>query len=456
MRFVPFVALVLAAACGPAFAQPARPPAPVVDPAFEAAQRAFDSLPEAERKAIQDDLIWASDFTATVSGSYGRRTHDALLAFKRRLKLRPDALLDDTERKLLAETAAKSRAAAKVSRHADARTGAAYLLPGALLSRRELLPGGTRHSSTDGTVILETTLATGGADDLPAAFERVISAPVAGRKVTYKLLRPDFFVVAGETGPRSFYTRYGLGEGKLSGYTLSYPTARARDIERTVIALANSFEPVAQARPVTPATGSNLAAVTTPPPAPNSLAPGLILTGVVTAPGRIVTAALAAQCPALVVNGKPARLTGSTGGLATLEADTGTAPALALAATAAQAGPVLTLGFVGEGRPVLTVGNGEIIMAGSTARLTAPLHREAGGTLVLSRGGGWVGLAAAPRLAPRLVAGLVPALSHALIAAPAGHAGTAAGGAVTSGTLVAGAGQSLVPVSCRQPTPLPQ
>ena len=136
-RILPVVMSCFVAAVPALSQQRATAPQAAPDPALEAAQRAFDALPESERRAIQDDLIWAADFTATVSGSYGRRTHDAILSFKRASKLRADALLDDRERKLLAETAARARAAAKFARIVDARTGAAYGLPRALLTKSE-------------------------------------------------------------------------------------------------------------------------------------------------------------------------------------------------------------------------------------------------------------------------------------------------------------------------------
>ena len=59
-------------------------PAPVAgapaDPAFEAAKATFEALPEADRKAVQDALVWTGDFNAVVSGAFGRRTFEALNA----------------------------------------------------------------------------------------------------------------------------------------------------------------------------------------------------------------------------------------------------------------------------------------------------------------------------------------------------------------------------------------
>jgi len=460
-----FGAIVLA---GPALAQGRLAPAPqpaaqMPNPAFEAAEQAFNALDEASRKAIQSDLIWVGGFTATVSGSFGRRTYDAILTFERATRSTADGLLDPAERKALAEAAGRARTAARYSRQIDGKTGAAFGLPLAQFPKRETLPNGSRWTSADGAVTLETANAAGDAAALPQAFERIMAIP--GRKVTYKLLRPEFFVIAGEAGPRSFYTRFAPGTGRLVGYTISYPTPAAKAMERTVIALANSFEPVAGAAPVE--TAAAVPATPTAPSAPaapegSRLPAGVILTGLVIAPGRIVAPSLANACANLTANGRPARTAAETApaGLVMLEADTGTARPYAGARSAGADGTsVVAIGYVAAGtKAELSFVSGTLLASGNRpARLQAPLHREAGGSLVVDRSGNLVGLVSPPPAAPRLVAGLVPTSSHALIAygtpASAG-APTQTGGAQTSGALVARFAASLVALRCGQPVPL--
>jgi len=445
------------------------PAAPAANPAVEEAQRAFDALPEAARRALQEDLIWGSTFTATVSGSFGPRTYDAIRKFQADMKMRPDGILSEDARKLLRDVAARARATAKYALVTDPRTGARLGIPAALLSRSEPAPGGSRWLSADGAVMLETAVAQGGLSELPGAFERVLAIP--GRKVTYKLLREDFFVVAGESGPRSFYTRYGLGPNNLRGYTLSYPTPRARELERTVIALANSFQPIPGVTPAVaggsqPGPGAGPATPPVqPPPAANTLPPGLIATGVVVAPGKVATAGAVAACPELRLRNQPARIARSAGGLTLLDADTGNLrPLAAAAATPAEAreGALVVLGFVSAGRnPALTVSSGALSGPADGTRpprIEAPLHREAAGSLVFTRSAGLVGAIAAPRSAPRLVAGIVPAASHALVEArlllaEAPTRPAAVRGPHSAGAIAAEFGPSLVAIDCAVPVP---
>ncbi len=68
------VVLALLAQGGAAFPQgklaPPSPAAPKpADPAFEAARAAFEPLPEAERKALQDALVWTGDFNGVTSAA---------------------------------------------------------------------------------------------------------------------------------------------------------------------------------------------------------------------------------------------------------------------------------------------------------------------------------------------------------------------------------------------------
>lgn len=472
----PVTLAIILAAASPALAQ--QPPAGArneqraPNPQMDAAQAAFDALPEGVRRQIQDDLIWASNFTATTSGQHGPRTHGAIQNFQRLIRLPQDGILDDAQRKMLTDAANRARAANRVAVQADPRTGASLPIAGTLFTRRETLPTGTRWESADGSVVLETGLGRGGAEDLPAAFDRFVTLPGPGRRVTYKLLRPDFFVVSGEIGNRNFYVRYAVGPNNLRGYALSYPAARARELERHVIAIANGFQAVPGAPPTSVAAnpgvsqlGSAMSVNTAQAPSPAVLPPGVILTGVVTAPGRVATAPLAASCGELRINGKPARLTrpGSKDSPAELEGDTGSArPLAALTGKADANGEVVVVGFSAGARPALSVTPAFVAALSPGLRIAMPLAREGGGSLVLDRQGRLIGMLQAPRAAPRLVAGFVPAPSHGALAAgamqvsapPAGTQGDT--NPRTAGAIAASVAPSLVTISCGQPLTLPK
>ena len=166
-------ALFAAAAIGPgASAQAPRPaPAPAAaqtDAAYEAARLAFEALPEAERKAIQEALVWTGDHNGVTSGGFGRRTFEAIVAYQKRGGLKPDGTLDVKERAALQTAAKKLKDDAKFAVVADAKTGIAIGVPQAVLPKRDVNPnGGSRWQSPDGKITLDTRAFKDGETDFP-------------------------------------------------------------------------------------------------------------------------------------------------------------------------------------------------------------------------------------------------------------------------------------------------
>ena len=137
----------------PPTAAPAKPP----DPALEAARAAFDAMPEADRKAIQDALVWTGDQFGTVDGSFGRQTYEGLMAHQRRMKLPPDGILDGKGRAALVAEGQRLRLAVGFSVMDDEKTGARIGIPTKVLPKRDVNPnGGSRWQSGDGKITVDT------------------------------------------------------------------------------------------------------------------------------------------------------------------------------------------------------------------------------------------------------------------------------------------------------------
>ena len=229
------LAATLLATASPAFAQPAPPapiaPAPEPDPAFQAAKAAFDALAEPERRAIQDALVWTGDHVGVVSGTFGRRTFDAIAAYQKRAKLSPSGVLDPKTRGELVAAARRAKEALQFKVARDLRSGAEIGVPEKLLPKREgNANGGTRWQSADGRITLDTRAGGGGEADLAALYERNLSNQAPGRQVTYKVQRPDFFVVAGETATGKFFTRAAVGPSGIRGFSVGYDKGSAKEL----------------------------------------------------------------------------------------------------------------------------------------------------------------------------------------------------------------------------------
>jgi peptidoglycan hydrolase-like protein with peptidoglycan-binding domain len=407
------VALAPAALAQQGSAPPAPRPAATPDPAFEAARAAFEVRPEAERRAVQDALVWAGSYNSVVTGAFGRRTYEAIGAWQAKAGGPATGILDEPARAALLAAGEAARRAARFTVAADPATGLVLGVPEKLLSKRSRVAGGTRWQSPDGRVTLDTRAYAPGETDLDALFaQNAATAPE--RKVTYTLKRPDFTVVTGETAGGKFYIRHAAGPAGLRGFTLSYDKASAREMDRLVIAIANSFVPFPGEAP---AAAPRPVATVAEPAAPAAGPMIAATTGLVVAPRRIA-AVLPGSCPGPLVAGEPARVLrrDESSGLALLDGatprDAGTAsPALAPAPAApGEAALVLAAGADGP-----TVTTGEVAAAG----LLAPLQPGAAGAPVLDRAGRLLGLVARLPAQPRLVAGVLPPLTHPLVGLPA-------------------------------------
>jgi len=449
------IGVAAAAIGGPASVQgaPVTASATKPDPAYDAAKAAFEALPEPDRKAVQDALVWSGDYNAAAGGTFGRRTYDAIVAYQRRAKLPPTGILDPKARGDLVGAGKRAREAAKFAVAVDPKTGVEIGAPGGIFVKREVnANGGTRWQSADGKITLDTRAIPASEADLNALYERNLAIQAPGRQVTYKLLRPDFFVVSGETATGKFYTRYAAGPGGLRGFSLGYDKAVAKEFDRTLIAIANSFTPFPSAQPA-------IASPAAPPARPAMIAPAAPLaSGLVVGPGRVLTTAAVESCASLHVAKAPARLLKSdkAAGLALLQVDGASRPAaLSVAPSPTQDEDAVVLSFA------VTGGEQALVAIPATmrgSRLVAPLQPGAAGAPAFDRSGALVGVAGALTARPRMIAGIVPPLSHPAVPAPTvatflADNGVApqpasAGPPRSAGDLAATLGPSVVPIEC--------
>jgi hypothetical protein len=454
--------------------RPANPATPAQDPAYEASKTAFDGWPEADRKSIQDALVWASNYHGVVDGTFGKGTRDALVVFETREKLHADAVVDAGEMARLTAAAKKAKDAVRFTVVADPVSGIRLGLPLKTLVKRSTGRTGTKYASTDGAVIVETHLVQNEAD-LGKLYDK-LKADNADRKVTYKATKADWFVVSGETGDTHFYTRYAKGTAsdgdELRGYTFTYPSDSS-EFDRISVAIANSFDPfpgsagvasassgdtpVHKTEPSTPATPATPSVPASPPKSRFSA------TGIILGPGRIVTV-LPEACtdPATGKQKLPVLASDAKSGLTLLDAGQAHAASLSFGSgDLPNAAQLLVVAYVaGKGAPGLDVAPGESLVRPDSLRILAPLQQDAAGGAVFDRSGGLRGIVGRESQKPRVVAGIVPLASHAVIATPeltaflsANHVDVAPANASGTQTLTAAdiavaARPALVPIDC--------
>ena len=418
MQVLRCLAILALGTAVPALAGAAPAPQPPGAAQPDALKAGFEALPEGDRRALQEALIWTGDFNGAVVGTYGPRTRDALLAYARRSGVAPAAALDAATRRQLLAAAEAARRAAGFTRLFDSRAGLAIGVPAHLLPVRSPLPDGTRYAAPDGSAVLDTAGRPGTRDALAEAFAR-LTRDAPGRRVTYKLARPDFIVVTGETGDRKFYGRYALatlpgGESALRGFTLTYPGS-AQDVDRLVLAVAAAFDPqppAPQAPDAKPPPGTAATSPAAPDAKPPAAAPVLVGAAVLVAPGLALTRADQRLCPDPTVDGAPARWSRQdpASGLALLAVATRTGvSAPALSGGAAET-PRFGLFFVpGAGGPTLSVA---LAADAGPGRVGLPLQGADAGVPLVDDTGALAGLTAARDGRPPAVGGVVVAARY--------------------------------------------
>lgn len=462
-------------------AKKGRKPAASADAAYAASRRAYEALPLADRKAVQESLVWVAGYRGTADGAFGKRTRDALIAFEKGDKgLNQDAVIDKGEFRRLMEAAKKAKEGVRFTMVADKASGIVIGLPLKLLTKRTAVAGGTRYASSDYGFVVETTTKAESEGGLEGLYEK-LSADKDDRTVGYKTFKPDWFVVSGETGQdgdKHFYSRFERKPGRetteIRGYTVLYDSERANELDRYAIAIANSVEPFPNAGAVAafespgvgdePKTSPQTAAAAAAEAPPHAQ---FTATAVVVGPGKAVSV-LPAACTSPTSGRQELKVEtrDAASGLATLQVAGGRPLGAAVQEPALASGDSLVIvGYADTGdRPVLGVASGEVLLASppgrgqAETRIFAPLQENAAGSAVFDRTGAFRGVIGRLSAKPRLVAGIVPQASHPLLvgealaqlladASPA-PSPTSVDRKRTAGEIAAGATDSLIAIDC--------
>ena len=220
-----------------------KPPA-AAKPAAAAAKpnpiaESYAAIPEAERIAIQSDLIWTGDYNGTASGEFGERAVAAVKAFQKRRGAKETGVLNPQERAALSAAVKPKQEAVGWRILNDGVSGVRLGLPAKLVPQATGIAGGSRWTSARGEVQIETFRIAAPGTTLQATFEQ--QQNVAERKVAYKLLRPEFFVVSGLQGLKKVYVRGAFKDGEVRGFSILYDQALEGTVDPVVIAMSSAF-----------------------------------------------------------------------------------------------------------------------------------------------------------------------------------------------------------------------
>jgi peptidoglycan hydrolase-like protein with peptidoglycan-binding domain len=216
--------------------KPAAKPAAKSDPIAQS----YAALPEAERIAIQTDLIWTGDYNGLASADFGARAIAGVKAFQKRNGTKETGVLNPKERQQLGAAARKRREAVGWRLLDDGTTGTRIGIPSRLVPQHSVVIGGSRWTSARGEVQIDTFRTAAPGTTLASVYEA--QRKVAERKITYNVARPDFFVVSGLQGLKKLYVRGQAKDGQVRGFSIQYDQSMEGTLDAVVIAMSSSFQ----------------------------------------------------------------------------------------------------------------------------------------------------------------------------------------------------------------------
>ncbi len=242
MRSLIPATLILAATMLPAAAQPA--PARHA-PAAQSPLDTVKALSQGERQAIQSNLAWVGKYNGLINGEASERLVTAIKAFQTSRHGKPTGVLNPQEREQLAASAKKLQTAVGWKLIGDPGTGMRTGLPSKLAPQQTGDANGTTWRSASGAIAIALTRRK--AADINIIRLMGQERAAAGRKVTYAMSRPDYFVLSGTEdtaqGTRNFYQRGHVRGDEARLMTIRYDEASKATMEPVVIAMSSAFDP---------------------------------------------------------------------------------------------------------------------------------------------------------------------------------------------------------------------
>jgi hypothetical protein len=213
------------------------------DPKQAGVKDAFLALPFADRVAMQSDLTWGGDFNGPIDGEFSDKLFEAAKAYQKRHKNQVTGMLSAEERTALATAVEPRKEQAGWQLMEDPVTGARVGIPTRFATVTVPLANGTRWSSEQGQLQIETFRIDTGAT-LDAVFEQQKKMP--RRRVTGSSLQADSFVISGIQGLKKMVVRGAARNNQVRGITILYDQAMEGSIDPLVAPMSSAFVPFAR------------------------------------------------------------------------------------------------------------------------------------------------------------------------------------------------------------------
>jgi serine protease Do len=205
---------------------------------YHIAERWFRSLGYDERTVIQLALIWAGGYRGLADGEFGQGTFAAIKAYQHSIGSIPNGVLSREERYTLVTKAASLMKELGFEVVTDEATGLKLGLPLALVSSSGPTRRGFAWAAADGSIEIESVSVPVAEQTYLELYER-LSRAGDDRRIAYRTVKPDFFVISGDTGGRKFYLRFLAGPAATRGFSLVWDRSLSPDLDQTAVAMSS-------------------------------------------------------------------------------------------------------------------------------------------------------------------------------------------------------------------------
>jgi peptidoglycan hydrolase-like protein with peptidoglycan-binding domain len=200
------------------------------------------NLPLAERIGIQLDLAFTGHYNGLINGEVNERTATAIKSFQKSIGPRETGVLAQPERAQLATNSKAVQERVGWAMVEDKVTGAQLGLPTKQVPNTARAGSGTRWSSAQGQVQIETFRIREPGTTLAAVAERQRAEP-PNRKLEVNVTRDDFFILSGLQGLKKFYVRAHIRDLEVRGVTILYDQATQGIMDPVTVAMSSAFAP---------------------------------------------------------------------------------------------------------------------------------------------------------------------------------------------------------------------
>jgi peptidoglycan hydrolase-like protein with peptidoglycan-binding domain len=211
-------------------------------PALQTPADTASAMAQAERQAIQSDLVWLGHYNGAINGDVSDRMVAGIKAFQKDRGAKQTGVLNPQERGVLSEAAKKRQDNVGWKIVFDAGTGVRLGVPAKLVPTQSSDAGGAKWSSTTGTIQIQLARRKEAGPTTAKLAEQEKKEP-AGRRIDYSAVKPDFFVLSGMQGLKKFYLRGQIRGDEVRILTILYDQATEGTMEPVVIAMSSAFNP---------------------------------------------------------------------------------------------------------------------------------------------------------------------------------------------------------------------